>query len=258
MGPQHRTLRWGRIRRRILWPILGSDELTELRILSPSLRKAFLDRVSCGAIRPANVAASTFTAQIARLSAGDFLHYSRICYAAAYQVSEKKEPAALYRAFADGRHGGLLFLKPDDRRAFAQWFASGAFAGSHPFEIVRDSITLSVHSGNLGGYWLRLSCRRRDFVSPHLILMAVGLSRACVPFGLENLAEHVLFAKGDDWIGIADDAVWNRGSPVWPPDSGILKTAQNSLLVSELAAHREALRQVRWFNCSVKVAKPCQ
>lgn len=246
-----RDLRWGRIRRRMLWPIMGAAELTELRVLSPSIRKAFTDRVTCGAIRPVEVALRTFTARIPWMSAADYLRYCRICYDAAFPAHRADTPEMSYRAFADGRSGGLFGLRRNSRRAFAEWFSSGRFTGTHPFEIVRDSITLTVHSAENGGYWLRLSCRRREEISPHLILMAVGLSRAGVPFGLQNIDEHALFAKGDDWIGVADDAVWERGSPLWPSDSGILNAPQNSFLVSELAVYPAALRQVRWFTSPV-------
>lgn len=244
-------LRWGRIRRRVLWPVIGADGLTELKILTPSVRKAFLDRVTCGVIRPVDVASRTFTARIPWMSAADYLRLCRICYDSAFPDHRASNPEASYRTFADGRHGGLLDLRRSSRRAFAEWFSAGRFTGSHPFEIVRDSITLTVHSADNGCYWMRLSCRRRDEISPHVILMAVGLSRAGVPFGLQNIDEHALFANGDDWIGVADDAVWERGSPVWPPDSGILNAPQNSFLVSELAAHPAALRQVRWFKSPV-------
>lgn len=240
---------WGRIRRRALWSILSGDELTELKRLTPSVRKAFLDRVDAGSIR----SMSDEGRSIPSISVAEYLRYCSICYKSAYQIGPKEEPVNLYRAFADGRDGGLLALPRNSGRAFAHWFSSYAFAGSHPFEIVRDSIVLSVHTSTNGGYWLRLGRRCRDFVSPELILMALGLSHADVAFRMENLEGHRRFAHGADWVGVAVDAIWEEGHPVWPPNSGILNVAQNSFLVSELSRYPSALRQVRWFNVPVKV-----
>lgn len=245
--------RWGRIRRRYLRPILGPDELTELRLLTPSVRRAFLHRAKVGLIRPPDVAAASVLPRLTRVSAANYLRLALTCYIAAFGQSTKDNSERLYRAFSDGRHGGLLTIARHSPRAFAQWLSSGAYFGSHPWEIVRNSILLSVHRGRNDGYWLRLGSKQRDAVSPHVILMALGLSRAGVPFAVESLADLVLFAKGDDWIGVADDSIWARGRPVWPEGSRILNASQNSVMTSELAAFPEAMRRIRWFDQPVIV-----
>jgi hypothetical protein len=247
--------RWGRIRRRHLWPVLGSDELTELRILTPTIRKMFLEQIECGAIRSARVAAESLSLRIESLCVGDYLKICRACYASAYQVDVNQNAEELYRAFADGRNGGLLSLPRSSHSALAKWLSTGAFAGCHPFEIVRNQIVLSIHMAQSGGHWMRLACRRRDFVNPHIILMALGLARAGVGFGMENIADYVLFAQGADWVGVADDGIWERGCPDWPPNSGILNGPQNSFLVSELAEFPAVLRKVRWFKASVRIRR---
>lgn len=248
-----RSERWGRVRRRHLWSILGPDELTELRFLTPVVRRAFLDRVMAGAIRPIEVAAESPLAWLPHLCLRDYLRFCCICYSAAYSTDASKDPKGLYHGFADGRDGGLLSLRPNSRSAFDQWYSSGAYFGSHPWEIVRNSIVLSVHAGRNGAYWLRLGGRQRDAVCSELLLMAIGLSRAGIPFGMENIANHALFAKGNDWIGVADDSIWERGRPDWPTDSGILNAPQNSFLVSELAPFAEAMRRIVWFEERVKI-----
>jgi hypothetical protein len=230
--------------------VLGSEYLTELKILTPAMRRKFADAVATGAIRSESPRTASDSAVLAEISAAQYLRYCRVCYEAAFRKRKAASHIALYRAFSDGRHGGLLNLPLQSSKAFRKWYASEAFSGCHPFEIVRDSILLFVQQtpDEPPGYWLRLGCRRRDRIDPHVVRMALGLVRADVPFVMENAPDHATFVRGDDWLGVAEDAIWERGAPVRPAESGILNTMQNSVLLSEIAMNPQTLKRVRWFT----------
>lgn len=76
--------------------------------------------------------------QINNISLNDYLNVAAICYKAAYKKKTKRlSHLELYKKWTDGRHGGMLDIKnPDSKDEFADWHASGRWAGSHPFEIV--------------------------------------------------------------------------------------------------------------------------
>lgn len=240
-----RGLRWGRVRRRFVRQVLSADEMPEKQLMPSTLCSKFIRSVYTRKIVDAGVEAGRC---LPSLSSTEYLGYCRICYEAAFGVPPGQLPTSLYLAFADGRHGGLLTLRGTSAAAFRRWYDCGLFLGSHPFEIVRDSIVLSVHAARGSGFRLRLCARRHDFVTPWLIAMAVGLVEAGVPFEMLNVRGHVLFAAGHDWIGVADENTWLGGPPVWPDASGILNTVQNSFTTSELSPHREVFRRIRWFR----------
>lgn len=180
------TAAWlGRIQRKILWPVLGSEEFPELRLIDERTRVEFASAISSGRIHAAAHDPSRIA--IRRLTAGAYLHYVRICYEGAFGKAEGQTDIDLYRAFSDGRHGGLIHLPANDPKAFSRWYETEAFRGTHPFEIVRDANVLFAHRlpAPPRDYFLRLANRRRERVDPYLIRMAIALNEAGVPFYLE-------------------------------------------------------------------------
>ena len=247
--------RWGRIRRRILWPHLGPDEMPELKFLTPAAARDFVAAIQSGAIgdRPPDEANVHDPPFITGLTAQRYLELCAICIRAISEEEARDRAKArdVYRRWSDGRHGGLLDLPPRNARAFREWLVGNQYAGSHPFEFVRDRHELIVNHRGGRQCWLWLLHRRR-VVSFAGILMANALHMAGAPVYVEAAEQHAVYAVGDDYVGVADDHVWNEGSPVWPKDAGILTRAE-SFLVSQLAPFPGLLDQVEWFP-TTKVA----
>jgi hypothetical protein len=244
--------RWGRIRRRTLWPHLGKEEMTELKYLTPDVALAFVEAVGSGAIssRQPNQLNDKDPLFIRGLAAKQYLSYCAICIRAFAAHEDRRSNVEIYRGWADGRHGGLLDLPPSSARAFSAWLIGSEHHGSHPFEFFRDRMCLYVNPRVIGAkgrvVWLRLMNRKR-FVSPDLVVASVALHLAGVPIYVDDAHNHAIFAVGDDYVGIVEDRIWEIGSPQWPVDAGILNTLSDSFLLSDLRQFPTVMRQIEWF-----------
>jgi len=225
--------------------------MPELRILSPKARAAFISAVSRGEIFERIPRTPDDPLIFATLTAAEYLRYCGICYRTTVSASHRHLSAReLYRSCSDGRHGGLLDLPPRGVRAFHDWFFGNRYAGSHPFEIWRDAIHFFVEPilfPASEAFWLRLSCRLSGRIDPYLIRMALALHGAGVPFSFQDCQNYATFACGDDWVGVADDSVWDAGEPVWPKGVAMLPACCDSLQVSQLTPYPAALKRVEWI-----------
>ena len=246
--------RYGRIQRRHLWPLLGPDEMPELRILTPEVRAEFSTAVGTGRIFDRIPIVPYDPLVIRSLTADRYFGFLSICYKA-MNVGKSVRRVSIresYRRCSDGRHGGLLEISPRSARAFCDWYFSTQWLGSHPFEFLRDSLCLFVQTQSYDAespeFWLRLRTVTPERTDPTLILIALALAKAGVPFMMPRCADYAAFARGEDWVGVADYAVWEAGSPVWPEDSGMLRTSVNTVVTSDLACYPGALDLVEWFS----------
>lgn len=98
-----------------------------------------------------------------------------------------------YRALADGRHGGLLDLPPDDCIAFETWYHSQERWGAHPFEILAGDnnfgvmLRVDLLRDGRNGWEYQLSVHAREFCEL-AARMAILLDRARVPFEFKDPA----------------------------------------------------------------------
>ncbi|MBM3853839.1 MAG: hypothetical protein FJ399_11895 [Verrucomicrobia bacterium] len=179
--------RTGRILRRLSWPP-GTR--------APLSRRA-LDRLDQALARGGQIAS------LRHLNADRYLRTAAVAYDAAYAELRRLNPREKYRRKADGRHGGLLDLDPRDAAAFAAWFDSRSWSGTHPWEIV---------FGHPHGVWLfpRHEDKRWRFLvavdAPGLFLkatmMATALGETGHPITLDRRDEIVAALRGDDRIEI--------------------------------------------------------
>lgn len=101
-----------------------------------------------------------------------------------------------YRALADGRHGGLLDLPPDDCAAFETWYHSQDRWGEHPFEILAGDnnfgvmLRVDLVRDGRNGWEYQLSVHGREFCEL-AARMAILLDRARVPFEFEDPAPTI-------------------------------------------------------------------
>ncbi len=111
--------RSGRIERRLTWP----------KGFAPMpLRR--LDEVE------AAVAAVSRLAGIPDMTVDSYLKVAALAYDAAFPKTRKLSPFEKHKRWADSRHGGMLELPLEDAEAFNEWFHSGVWQGTHPWEIV--------------------------------------------------------------------------------------------------------------------------
>ncbi len=166
---------------------------------------------------------------VASLAAVTYLALAGIAYDAAYPELCGRSPREQRAAKADTRHGGLLDLPEEDPGAFREWFASRAWSGSHPWEIVfghphgillypvpddrwRWRLVVSV---NCPGFYLRA------------VRMAIALGERGSPFRLDAKEAVVAALRGLDDVEVG-------------PGYG-------QLSLEELRAQRrESVARVRW------------
>ncbi len=141
--------------------------------------------------------------QIKEISLNEYLNVATICYNAAYQKeAENLSNLEMYKKWADGRHGGMLFIKDwDSKKEFLQWYHSGEHAGSHPFEIVfswhRHGIHLYPPSDSSPYYNLRVTnyAYAWDFIK--MLIQSIEMQ---IPFKADNLENVLDFLAGDTYF----------------------------------------------------------
>lgn len=117
--------------------------------------------------------------------------HTRSCFSASGGVDPNvlstRRPLAQYQMLADGRHGGLLDLPPDDCAEFEAWYHSHERWGAHPFEILAGDGNFGVmlrvdwQRDGRDGWEYELSLHSLKF-SVVAARMTIALDRARVPF----------------------------------------------------------------------------
>jgi hypothetical protein len=165
----------------------------------------------------------------AKLTVTLFLQTVARAYEAAFKELRPLAPLAKYKQKADNRHGGLLDIDPNDRQAFYDWFKSGIWSGTHPWEIVFGHphgilFSPTLDSGNRWRFHLSVD-------TPGLYLaaarMAIALGEARAPFKFYNRGQVVAALRGLDFIPIG-------------PHYGQMSLAELQTIRPEAPAH------IRW------------
>ncbi|MBI5364503.1 MAG: hypothetical protein HZA53_15100 [Planctomycetes bacterium] len=132
-----------------------------------------------------------------------YFEIAAIAYDAAVPKLRRLAPLDKYLKAADKRDGGLLALPTDDSEAFARWFRSPAWSGTHPWEIV-----YSMFDGVVLGPWERDGGWRFGLSAGHLgqaeavAKMARALGEQGVPFEWHQAEEMIAALRGRDEIEI--------------------------------------------------------
>ncbi len=151
---------------------------------------------------------------LTEISLNDYLNTAAICYRAAFpedierfERQEKRTDLSgeyLHKRWADGRHGGMLFLKDrDSKKEYMDWLLSREWEGAHPFEI--------VYSGNIHGITLYPPDNREKeyrlnvvdpFYNAETLKMVAALIEHVVPFSTYSLGELVNYCRGESHINV--------------------------------------------------------
>ena len=151
---------------------------------------------------------------VSEISLNDYLKTAEFCYRAAFpedisrllQQMRVTEVSAerLHKQWADGRHGGMLFLKdPDSKKEYMDWLLSREWEGAHPFEI--------VYSGNVHGISLDPPNKEESqyrlsvidpFYNDDFLKMVAALIEKEVPFRTFSLQNIVEYCRGESYMNV--------------------------------------------------------
>lgn len=142
---------------------------------------------------------------IPEMTLARYLSVVATAYDAVFKELRTLSPPEKYKARADGRHGGLMELPPEDAAAFSGWYHSGSWAGSHPWEIVfghPHGILISPCQDFEGARWsYRLSVSSEGWHAT-AARMALALVSADVPFEFFNWSKVTSALAGVDEVEV--------------------------------------------------------
>jgi hypothetical protein len=184
--------RTGKLRRRLSWPkdFRGPLPMRRIQRLETALAEA------------------AGRSLLESMTQGRFLEAAAAAYDAVFKDLRPLSPPAKYKRKADGRHGGLLDLPADDSRAFAAWYHSKSWAGTHPWEIVfgqPHGIMLSPrHDPDADRWGFALWVDSPGWYAD-AGRMALALAGKKVPFELLHRKEVLDALKGIDDVEVGPD-----------------------------------------------------
>jgi hypothetical protein len=138
------------------------------------------------------------------LTASAYLELAARLYDAAFPELRALPPRQKHAAKADTRHGGMLDLPPEDPSAFREWYASRAWSGCHPWEIVfghPHGILFSPLLGDDGRWRFHLAVDSPGLYL-HAAKMAAALGATGVPFVLHEKDAVVAALRGLDEVEV--------------------------------------------------------
>jgi hypothetical protein len=151
--------------------------------------------------------------EVSTLTADQYFEYCRV----AYLANPKTFPSLdgqlsgreLYKQYADGRDGGLLSLDPTSPEALKNWFHSGAWHGTHPWEIYRGGnsthINLSITPDYGNKDWRIVLTAFSTARMVEACRIAIALKKAGLPFTLSHKESYLNRILEEDWVGIVPE-----------------------------------------------------
>jgi len=201
------TKRFGRIKRKDFWNIIGDDALmTDKNLGEETIRKL---KVFVGASKKRT------TPLLQEMTANIYFRMCEICYDSNDYFKHPEvtlTPSEKYLKLADGRDAGLRNIDRDSPEAFYEWYHSAERIGAHPWEICRggNSTHISLFISEAPNGWnIRLAGSSIARVE-ETVRMAVALFENKIPFQLSEDEEIVRMVTGNDFIGIVPDNIFPR------------------------------------------------
>lgn len=201
------TKRFGRIKRKDFWDILG-DETMRLDI---GLGREIIEKLKTAV----EVMKKDEIPLLPEMTANVFFRLCEICYDANnYFKSQNKilSPLEKYLSMADGRDAGLKDIDGNSPQAFYDWYHSGATQGAHPWEICRggNSTHISLFVSDRNIKWAVRLAGSSIVRVEETARMSVALFENKIPFELSDSDEIVRMVTGIDFIGIVPETVFPR------------------------------------------------
>ncbi len=143
--------------------------------------------------------------QVTDISLNEYLNIAAICYKAAYKKdTENLSDLEMYKKWADGRDGGMLSIKDwSNRKEFLEWYNSGEYAGSHPFEIVFSWHQHGIHlyPPNEQSPYYNLRVTNYNYAWYFLEMVNILIEKE-IPFNAGELDDVLNFLVGDTYFTV--------------------------------------------------------
>lgn len=192
--------RFGLIERKILWDIMPDIYRPDLELAAKEYK--FLTEVFNQQEKFSD------TLAISSPTLQTYLDYCKVAYLAIFKKCKsyiKKQMPGLdmYKAMADGRHEGLIDIKPDSTEDLIKWYHSGR-GGGHPWEICRGGNTTHIDLGILHEYdkWFIFLNGNSTGRILETARMALAFHKKKMPFRWYGFRDVRLKMEGCDNIGI--------------------------------------------------------
>ena len=201
------TKRFGRIKRKDYWDIIGDNTIRTDRNLGEETIKKL--KVFVDAMKERN------TPLLQEMTANKFFRMCEICYDANDYFKNPEEifiPSEKYLKMADGRDAGLRNINGDSLKAFYEWYHGAERIGAHPWEICRggNSTHISLFISEVQNKWETRLEGSSIVRIEETVRMAVALFENKIPFHLSDAEEIVRMVTGNDFIGIVPDTIFPR------------------------------------------------
>lgn len=205
--------RRGLIKRSSLWrkddePLLSSNEVDAF------CRAAERGRIHEQEIEHAPPPPSLSIPPRRKLSRRRYIADAAVGYDAVFPETATLGTEEKYLRYADGRHGGLLFLPELDEDGFREWFHGNERHGSHPFEIVYGvphGIHLYVQHNNEGSWSYSLAVTdSKLYASAARMMLAFDAASVPVAFPASEAVAAALRGEDDVRVGVGHCAVHVR------------------------------------------------
>jgi hypothetical protein len=199
--------RYGRIRRKEFWDILGEEAIR----VDLNLGEEKIQRLK-DIVAEMKKGSETF---VKKMTANKFFRICEICYDANNYFNNQKKvltPLEKYLEMADGRDAGLRNIDDDSPKAFYEWYHGPEIIGAHPWEICRggNSTHISLFISEVKNKWDICLAGSSIGRVEETVRMAVALHGNKIPFRLRDAEEIVRMVTGSDYIGIVPDKVFPR------------------------------------------------
>ncbi|MEK6543834.1 MAG: hypothetical protein AABZ44_05310, partial [Elusimicrobiota bacterium] len=201
------------LKRISLYQRQGVIQRKNVRILLPGWMPVSSELTGDEKRRMAKILQRSLAHPIRAMTLDRFLDYCRVAYQAnpatfkEFGYRPGLSGRKYYEKYADGRHGGLLDIKPGSAKAFERWHRSKSWSGSHPWEIYRGG-----NSTHIDMYVMR-AAGQSDFWEVHLCALsstrlvetcriALALTRSGLPVIVDDAESYHDRILDQDWVGV--------------------------------------------------------
>jgi len=199
------TKRFGKIRRKEFWDIVGDNTIRPDR----NLGKETIEKLKAYVV----LMEKGRTHLLHEMTANKYFTICEICYNANNYFKNPVEvltPRKKYLEMADGRDAGLSNIDGDSPEAFYEWYHGAGRMGAHPWEICRggNSTHISLYISEVLKKWDVSLAGSSIIRVEETVRMAVALYENGIPFQLIDMEEILNMVTGNDFIGIVPDTVY--------------------------------------------------
>lgn len=199
------TKRFGKIRRKEFWDILGDNAFR----LDSNLGEEIIKKLKAYVVSMKKGRRYILN----EMTSNKYFRLCEICYNVNNYFKNQETvltPREKYLKMADGRDAGLSSIDGDSPEAFYKWYYGTERMGAHPWEICRggNSTHISLFVSEKMNKWEVCLAGSSIIRVEETVRMAVALFENSIPFQLRDMEEILSMITGNDFIGIVPDTVY--------------------------------------------------